>query len=162
MKKFALVFLLIFAVALSQTFAQAEKKKLGGSAPAAPKTENVSTDKKKVAPPATPAKKEDKKAAKKAGKTIKGTISSLSNINKGKYSINKAEAQACLTANDPVVFVVGDGKKAKVYFTLEADGSSGCKKLAGYGSNKKIAVAGKTKAVNGVNFITVEVMESAD
>ena len=124
MKKLALIFLLIFAVSLTQAFAQADKKK--------------------------------------GAKSMKGTITSISKINKGTFSINKAEAQACLTANDPVVFVVGDGKKAKVYFILEADGSSACKKLAGYAGNKKISVFGKAKASNGINYIVEEMMESED
>ena len=159
MKKYALIFLLIFAVALSQTFAQTgTKKKLGG---AAPKTENVAPATKTITPPATPAKV-DKKAKKSTGKVTKGTISSISKINAGTYSINKADAQTCLTNNDPVVFVVGDGKKAKVYFLIESDGSSSCKKLAGYAGNKKIAVFGKAKTVNGINYIVVEVIESAD
>jgi hypothetical protein len=159
MKKFTLIFILIFAIAFTQTYSQATKKKLGGTTPA--NTENVSTDKKKVEPAPTPAKT-DKKTNKKAAKPMKGTISSVSKIYTGKYSINKAEAQTCISNNDPVVFVVGDGKKAKVYFILESDGSFSGKKLAGYAGNKKIAVFGKAKSVNGMNFIVEEMMESAD
>lgn len=154
MKRTLLIIALMFAVAMSQSYAQdAQKKTLG----AKPKTEVKQETK---APAAAPAKEVKKPG--KAAKPTKGKIVSISRLYKGTMEMNKGIAQKCVEAGDPLVLLVGEGKKGKVYFILENDGSFSGKKLANYAGNKMIAVFGKIKTVNGLNYIVEDQMESAD
>jgi hypothetical protein len=62
----------------------------------------------------------------------------------------------------PIVFLVGEGKKAKIYFVFNEDGSFAGKKLAKYASNKYVGIIGKQKVVGGLNIIIAEMIESMD
>ena len=141
----------------------AQKKSLGGT----PSKTDVKQDADKKQLPSqakageTP-KKEDKKA-KSAAKPIKGKVVSLTNVIMGKAgSVSKDEAMKMADKGDPIVFMVGEGKKGKIYFVYNTDGTFGSKNLAKYAANKFVGIVGKTKTVNGINYIVAEMIESMD
>lgn len=130
--------------------------------------------KKKVAPKAKETKVEQKETTKadvkqsvsqqkKSGKPLKGKVISLSKfVLDGKGTVNKEEATKEADEGKPIVFLVGEGKKAKIYFVFNEDGSFAGKKLARYADNKFVGIIGKTKVVNGLNIIIAEMIESMD
>lgn len=129
--------------------------------------------KKTIAPKAkieTTEKKEEQKSRtetttpkKKSGKPIKGRVISLSKfILDKKGTVGKDEAIKEAEDGKPIVFLVGEGAKAKIYFVFNEDGSFAGKKLAKFASNKFVGIVGTTKVVNGVNIIVVEMIESMD
>ena len=99
----------------------------------------------------------------KPAKPIKGRVASLNDIIKGTDgTVTKERALELANVGQPIVFVVGTGKKAKVYFVYNNDGTYGGKKLAGYAVYTNIGIIGKTKTVNGVNIIIAEMIQSMD
>lgn len=100
---------------------------------------------------------------KKSGKPIKGRIISLSKFILDKQGIvGKDEAIKEAEEGKPIVFLVGEGKKAKIYFVFNEDGSFAGKKLAKFAANKFVGIIGKTQIVNGINIIIAEMIESMD
>ncbi|MGC9078650.1 MAG: hypothetical protein ACP5I9_07855 [Candidatus Kapaibacteriota bacterium] len=100
---------------------------------------------------------------KKSSKPLKGKVISLAKfILDGKGAVDKVEATKEADEGKPIVFLVGEGKKAKIYFVFNEDGSFASKKLAKYADNKFVGIVGKTKVVNGLNIIIAEMIESMD
>lgn len=99
----------------------------------------------------------------KSGKPLKGKVISLAKfIIDGKGIVTKDEAMKDADDGKPIVFLVGEGKKAKIYFVFNEDGSFASKKLAKFADNKFVGIVGKTKVVNGLNIIIAEMIESMD
>ena len=99
----------------------------------------------------------------KAVKPTVGKVISLTDyLATGKDKIKKDEALAQVEKGNAIVLLVGEGKKAKVYFLLNEDGSFGSKNLAKYSANKQVAVYGKVTSKAGVNYIIAEKIESFD
>jgi hypothetical protein len=104
-----------------------------------------------------------KEANKKAGKPLKGRVISLAKyIIDNNGTVSKDEAMKEADEGKPIVFLVGEGKKAKIYFVFNEDGSFAGKKLAKYASNKYVGIIGKQKVVGGLNIIIAEMIESMD
>lgn len=100
---------------------------------------------------------------KKSSKPIKGRVVSLVQMFLDKVGkVTKEEAMKQAEEGKPIVFLVGKGKKAKVYFVFNEDGSFAGKKLAKFADNKFVGIVGKTKIINGLNFIVAEIIESMD
>lgn len=100
---------------------------------------------------------------KKSGKPIKGRVVSLSKFILDKQgTVGKDEAIKEAEEGKPIVFLVGEGKKAKIYFVFNEDGSFAGKKLAKFAANKFVGIIGKTQTVNGINIIIAEMIESMD
>ncbi|ROL56003.1 hypothetical protein D9V84_09645 [Bacteroidetes/Chlorobi group bacterium Naka2016] len=128
----------------------------------------------KIAPKAKETKVEQKETTKadvkqstatkpKSGKPLKGKVISLSKfVLDGKGIVKKEEAMKEADEGKPIVFLVGEGKKAKVYFVFNEDGSFAGKKLAKFADNNFVGIIGKTKVVNGLNIIIAEMIESMD
>ena len=160
----ALVFL------FTSVYGQGTKKTLGGSSTKSTQENKVETQKKTmpVLPPkSTEIKKESKEnktsSKAKSAKPIKGRIASLSGIFMGGDGrVSKEEAITMAGKGDPIVFVVGEGKRAKIYFVFNTDGTFGGKNLAKYASNKYVGIIGKKTSKNGLNFIIAESIESMD
>lgn len=157
MKRFVLSLVALFVVfGLTIAFAQDE----AGKKKVAPKVKET-----KVEPKET-SKADVKQSAseqKKSGKPMKGKVISLVKfVIDGKGVVNKEEATKEAEEGKPIVFLVGEGKKAKVYFVFNEDGSFAGKKLARYADNKFVGIVGKTKVVNGLNIIIAEMIESMD
>lgn len=99
----------------------------------------------------------------KSGKPLKGKVISLAKfIVDGKGTVSKDEAIKEAEDGKPIVFLVGEGKKAKIYFVFNEDGSFASKKLAKFADNKFVGIVGKTKVVHGLNIIIAEMIESMD
>ncbi len=99
----------------------------------------------------------------KSNKPIKGTIVSFNDlVIGGSGKVNKKQAKELAAKGSPLAFKVGTGKKAKIYFVFNEDGSYAGKKLAKYANNKFIGIIGKTKRVHGINIIIAEMIESMD
>ncbi|MCX7908657.1 MAG: hypothetical protein N2560_03980 [Ignavibacteria bacterium] len=130
--------------------------------------------KKKLAPKAKETQVEQKETTKadvkqstsnqpKSGKPLKGKVISLAKfILDGKGIVKKDEATREAEEGKPIVFLVGEGKKAKIYFVFNEDGSFAGKKLAKFADNNFVGIIGKTKVVNGLNIIIAEMIESMD
>jgi len=104
-----------------------------------------------------------KETKKKAGKPLKGRVISLAKFivdNNG--TVTKDEATKEADEGKPIVFLVGEGKKAKIYFVFNEDGSFAGKKLAKYANNKFVGIIGKQKVVGGLYIIIAEMIESMD
>lgn len=100
---------------------------------------------------------------KKSGKPVKGRVVSLSKFILDKQGIvGKDEAIKEAEEGKPIVFLVGEGKKAKIYFVFNEDGSFAGKKLAKFAANKFVGIIGRTQTVNGINIIIAEMIESMD
>ncbi len=135
-------------------FAQEAKKKT-----IAPKTKTETLEKKEE----QKSKVESADTKKKSGKPIKGRVVSLSKFILDKQGIvGRDEAIKEAEEGKPIVFLVGEGKKAKIYFVFNEDGSFAGKKLAKFAANKFVGIVGKTQTVNGINIIIAEMIESMD
>jgi hypothetical protein len=135
-------------------FAQEAKKKT-----ITPKTKTETLEKKEE----QKSKVESPDTKKKSGKPIKGRVVSLSKFILDKQGIvGKDEAIKEAEEGKPIVFLVGEGKKAKIYFVFNEDGSFAGKKLAKFAANKFVGIIGKTQIVNGINIIIAEMIESMD
>jgi len=98
-----------------------------------------------------------------ADKPMKGRVASLNDIMMGgDGKVDKAKAQELAEKGNPIVFVVGKGKSAKIYFVYNEDGTFGGKNLAKYANNTNVGVFGKTKTVNGIKIIIATMIESMD
>ncbi len=96
-------------------------------------------------------------------KPIKGKIVSLNDIvGGGTGKINKEQATELAEKGNPIVFMVGKGKSAKIYFVYNEDGTFAGKKLAKYANNENVGIIGKIKKVKGLNIIIAEMIESMD
>ncbi|TAL68893.1 MAG: hypothetical protein EPN82_09520 [Bacteroidetes bacterium] len=167
MKKiFALIIMLAFLC--TSVYAQeATKKTFGGTKTTTPppstEVKKNEPTKKTLAEPTTKTTQPAKQSVVKGKKPIKGRIASLTGLfmgGDGKVSKDQAVTQA--EKGDPIVFVVGEGKKAKIYFVYNTDGTFGGKNLAKYANNKFVGIIGKTSTKNGLNFIIAEMIESMD
>jgi hypothetical protein len=164
MKKILVIMIVTGLLFATGAYSQPAAKKSLGGAPVKSTEEVKKESGKKELPKATaaPAKADTKKAAKSA-KPIKGKVVSLTNLYLGKAgAITKDEAVKMADKGDPIVFMVGDGKKGKIYFVYNTDGTFGGKNLAKYANNKNVGIVGKTKTINGVNYIIAEIIESMD
>lgn len=104
-----------------------------------------------------------KDAVKKAGKPLTGRVISLAKfVIDGKGIVSKDEATKEAEEGKPIVLLAVEGKKAKIYFVFNEDGSFAGKKLAKYANNKFVGIIGKKKVVNGINIIIAEMIESMD
>jgi len=163
MKKILVLMIVTGLLFATGAYSQEAKKKSLGGAPVK-STEEVKKDAGKKELPKTtvaPAKTDTKKA--KSAKPLKGKVVSFTNVIMGKAgSITKDEAIKMADKGDPIVFMVGDGKKGKIYFVYNTDGTFGGKNLAKYANNKNVGIVGKTKTVNGINYIVAEMIESMD
>lgn len=100
---------------------------------------------------------------KKAPKPTVGQVVSLNDIATGAFTTwTKETATAASEKGNPFVLLVGNGKKATVYFVLNEDGTFASKKLAKYAFNKKVGVLGKIQTKNGIKFIIAETIESME
>jgi hypothetical protein len=162
--------LLVVSVAMMFLFTsvygqEATKKTLGGSST---KTNQVKKDESQtkilpVNPPKVTEPKDTKSTATKGKKPIKGRVASLTGIFMGgDGKVSKDEAVSMASKGEPIVFVVGDGKKAKIYFVYNSDGTFGGKNLAKYANNKFVGIIGKTMSKHGINFIIADMIESMD
>ncbi len=157
MKRYLLL-LVSTLVVLGLTFAIAQEE--AGKKKMAPKekttkVEETTTTKADV--------KQSTETKPKSGKPLKGKVISLAKfILDGKGTVSKEEAIKEADDGKPIVFLVGDGKKAKIYFVFNEDGSFASKKLAKFADNKFVGIVGKTKVVNGLNIIIAEMIESMD
>lgn len=96
-------------------------------------------------------------------KPIKGKVVSLNDIvGGGSGKVNKDQAKELAEKGNPIVFMVGEGKSAKIYFVYNEDGTFAGKKLAKYADNEFVGIIGKTKKVKGLNIIIAEMIESMD
>jgi len=155
MKKIIVMLAILGLVLSSNAFSQEAKKKSLGNPPQQVKKEEP----KKEMPKAETANK----AKGKAAKPIKGKVVSFTNVIMGKSTnLTKDEAMKMAEKGDPIVLMVGEGKKGKIYFVYNSDGTFGGKNLAKYAANKSVGVVGKTKTVNGLNYIIAEMIESMD
>ncbi|MBI5325298.1 MAG: hypothetical protein HZB41_08530 [Ignavibacteriae bacterium] len=165
MKRIIAMFIM-FAFLVSSVYAQeATKKTLGGSQKTPPPSSEVKKDEatKKTLTETTTKTTATTQKAVKGKKPIKGRIASLTGLfmgGDGKVTKDQAVSQA--DKGDPIVFVVGDGKNAKIYFVYNTDGSFGGKNLARYANNKFVGIVGKTSTKNGIKFIIAEIIESMD
>lgn len=167
MKK-TIAIIIMFAFLCSFVYAQEPTKKtLGGSKKpdAPPPSSEVRKDdaSKKTLPASTTKTTSTTQSSVKGKKPIKGRVASLTGLfmgGDGKVSKDQAIAQS--EKGDPIVFVVGDGKKAKIYFVYNTDGTYGGKNIAKYANNKFVGIIGKTSVKNGINFIIAEMIESMD
>ena len=57
------------------------------------------------------------------------------------------------------VLLTKKGKTSKIYFIFNEDGSNASKKVSKYAHKEKVGVVGKSKIVNGVNIIIMEMIE---
>jgi hypothetical protein len=108
------------------------------------------------------ATKKDVKVKTAAKPTVGKVICLTDYLATGKDQIKKDDALAQAEKGHAIVLLVGEGKKAKIYFILNEDGSFGSKSLAKYAANKKVAVFGKVTVKAGVNYIITEKIESFD
>lgn len=102
--------------------------------------------------------------SKAPAKPMKGRVASFTDIvvMGGDGTVDKVKATEMAEKGQPIVFVVGAGKSAKIYFVFNEDGTYGGKNLAKYANNKFVGIIGKTKKVNGINIIIASQIESMD
>jgi hypothetical protein len=151
MKNIIIVLGLMICLMISSAYSQ-EK-----SIPKMKKTD-VKQEQKKEEP-----KKVDQKKDKKAPKPIKGTVIDLADwLKGGTGKTSKEQAIKLAESGSPIVFAVGSGKSAKIYFIMNTDGSFAGKKLANYANNKFVGVVGKTKKAGGMNIIVADMIQSMD
>lgn len=85
--------------------------------------------------------------------TVKGYVASFNELVAGREGrVSNDDAAKLLENGHPIVFVAGN----KVYFPIEANGSSAATKIAGMAEVSNIGVMGSTKSVAGVSFIVVK------
>lgn len=170
MKKL-LVLGIMIAFLFSSVYAQeATKKTLGGTKTKTTTTTTTTTEvkkddgqKKSLTETSTKTTQTTKQKNVKAKKPIKGRIASLTGLYLGgDGTVSKEQAVAQAERGDPIVFVVGKGKSAKIYFVYNTDGTFGGKNLAKYANNKFVGIIGTTSKKNGMNFIIAEMIESMD
>lgn len=91
-------------------------------------------------------------AAPAKAKKAEGTVMLLMDAIQGKKA-SAEEFKKMVEIGQPVVFVTGKGKAAKVHFVVNSDGSYGGKKLSNYYGKDKVTVTGKTETKNGLSVI---------
>lgn len=89
-------------------------------------------------------------------KPIEAQIIVVSDIVTGNFRKLTKDIAKQLVANGEILAVKTSDN---VYFVFNQDGTLASKKLAGYANNNKVMLAGKTKTIDGVNIIIVDVME---
>lgn len=147
------LFIIVFGVTFLSLAQEAETKK------ASPKVKVKTKETTKV----TETPQTTRSKAKKLGKPIKGKVVSLAQMLLDKVGkVTKEEAMKQAEEGKPIVFLVGEGKKAKIYFVFNEDGSFAGKKLAKFADNKFVGIVGKTQSINGLNIIVAEIIESMD
>lgn len=97
--------------------------------------------------------------AKKAKKPIvTGKVSSLANvITTGTEVLTVESANSLIGKGQPLVLVAGTGKKAKVYFVMNADGSMASKQLAKM-ADKELEIFGTMSVRNGLNVVSADII----
>lgn len=154
MKKILVSFVIIAFSLASLTYAQE-----AGTKKATPKVKIQTKETTKVNETTQTASSKTKKS----GKPIKGRVVSLAQMLLDKVGkVTKEEAKKQAEEGKPIVFLVGEGKKAKVYFVFNEDGSFAGKKLAKFADNKFVGIVGKSKVIKGINIIIAEIIESMD
>ncbi|MFC2130633.1 hypothetical protein ACFLSQ_04305 [Bacteroidota bacterium] len=94
-------------------------------------------------------------------KTHEGRVASFNDlVIGGSGDVTKDKAEELYKKGQPIVFVTGQGKSAKVYFVFNESGTYMGKRLAKYADSKIVKVTGKTKKVNGVNIIIASKVEA--
>lgn len=87
---------------------------------------------------------------------ITGKVASLADIMLGKeVALDVKTAEGLVEKGQTLVMVTGKGKKAKVYFLMNADGSMSSKKLAKM-ADKELEVFGTKSVRNGINVIAAD------
>lgn len=95
--------------------------------------------------------------AQKAKKpVVTGKVSTLANvITMGTEVLTVETATSMMEKGQPLVLVSGTGKKAKVYFIMNADGSMATKKLAKL-ADKELEIFGSMSVKNGLNVVSAD------
>lgn len=100
-------------------------------------------------------------AQKKSKKPIEGKVVSMNDLAIGSFQTwTKDAAEAEAAKGTPFVFMSGTGKKAKIYFVYNEDGTFASKKLAKYAHNAKVGIVGSVKKVNGINILIMELIDT--
>ena len=87
---------------------------------------------------------------------ITGKVASLADIMLGKeVALDVKTAESLVDKGQTLVIVSGKGKKAKVNFIMNADGSMAAKKLAKM-ADKELEVFGTSSVRNGLNVIAAD------
>lgn len=99
-------------------------------------------------------------AAKKAPKPITGTIVSFDDIVTGNFQTWTLDAAKDASEKGKMfVLLTKKGKTSKIYFIFNEDGTNASKKIAKFAHKEKVGIVGKSKLVNGVNIIIMEMIE---
>ena len=87
---------------------------------------------------------------------ITGKVASLADVMLGKeVALDVKTAEGLVDKGQTLVIVSGKGKKAKVNFIMNADGSMAAKKLAKM-ADKELEVFGTSSVRNGINVIAAD------
>lgn len=87
---------------------------------------------------------------------ITGKVASLADVMLGKeVALDVKTAEGLVDKGQTLVIVSGKGKKAKVNFIMNADGSMAAKKLAKM-ADKELEVFGTSSIRNGINVIAAD------
>lgn len=99
------------------------------------------------------------KAAKAPKPVISGKVASLSNIlTEQDVALDVKTAEGLVDKGQSLVIVSGKGKKAKVYFIMNADGSMANKRIAKM-ADKELNIFGRLSVRNGLNVIIADKFE---
>ena len=90
-----------------------------------------------------------------AGKQMKGKVAGLNSLMFGKPDVNSSKAVKLAEIGQPIVFYSG----GRVYFVINQGGAYIGKKLAKHADADAITITGKTKRVNGINFLIADSIE---
>jgi len=89
-------------------------------------------------------------------KDYTGKVVSLNNVVIGQDgSLSKEQAQKLVERAQPLAFMVGTGKSAKLYIVFNADGTYSGKKLAEM-ADGELVITGKVKVQNGMNLLIAD------
>lgn len=92
-----------------------------------------------------------------ASKEYKGRVVLVNSlVTGGDGSVTMDKANALAEKGQPLAFLVGKGKKAKLYFVFNTDGTYASKRLAANAEKADLVIKGKVKTVNGLNILTAE------
>jgi hypothetical protein len=96
------------------------------------------------------------KATKAPKPVITGNVASLANIlTEQDVALDVKTAEGLVEKGQSLVVVSGKGKKAKVYFIMNADGSMANKRIAKM-ADKELEVFGRLSVRNGLNVVIAD------
>lgn len=96
------------------------------------------------------------KAVKAPKPAITGRVASLADVMLGKVvALDVKTAQTMVEKGQTLVIVTGTGKKAKVYFIMNSDGSMASKNIAKL-ADKELEVYGTKSVRNGINVVAAD------